>query len=107
MIFWDILNSFGRLLLTCVSVVLITKYRHMTIAVERVGLAMAGSGSFLTVGIIWERNGSPFEGWSITLLTYGMVLFLSGAAYRKWRHDRANAEMAAMAGRWKEDRSRG
>lgn len=93
---WDILNSIGRFALTAIAVILVTKLRDLLNTAERAGLGAMGGGSFLTIGVIWEHQQSPFDGWSVTLLTYGAVVFLSGFAFRKLRHERRNA--AAIRG---------
>ncbi len=79
-----------RLVLTGIVIVKITRFRDTMNAMERIGLGLMGSGSFLTVGVIWERSGSPFEGWAATLLTLGAVLFLIGRTRRDWIHSQAN-----------------
>lgn len=103
---WDILNTFGRLILTAVAFLLITQLRHMLNLAERTGLGMMSSGSFLTIGVIWEGVRSPFDGWSVTLLTYGSILFLSGFAYRKLRHDTANRIQRRAAARHLQSRGK-
>lgn len=101
---WDILNSIGRALLTILAVYKLAQFREMMIPMERLGLGMMGGGSFLTIAVIWERQRSPFDGWSVTVLTAGAVLFLAGRTWRDRKHQRANDAMAAMRGRWKEQR---
>lgn len=88
---WDILNSLGRLIVTIVATVIVTVLRDELNESERVGLGLMGSGSFLTIGIIWEGHDSPFDGWAVTIMTYGMVLFLLGYGHRRVRHWRRNA----------------
>jgi hypothetical protein len=101
----DILNTLGRLLLTLIVVVKITRFRDTMNAVERVSLGVMGSGSFLTIAVIWERTGSPFEGWATTLLTFGAFGFLIGRTLRDWKHDDTNrAGIAAAAAHFRERR---
>jgi len=87
---WDIVNSFGRLLVTAIASIIVTALREELNECERAGLGLMGAGSFLTIGVIWEQRQSPFDGWAVTLLTYGVVLFLGGYGWRKLRHHRAN-----------------
>lgn len=89
---WDILNSFGRLIVTILTTIIVTVLREELNDSERIGLGLMGSGSFLTIGIIWEGHNSPFDGWAVTIMTYGAVLFLLGYGYRRLRHWRRNAE---------------
>lgn len=98
---WDALNIAGRLLLTGIVVYKLARFREMMIPVERVGLGMMGGGSFLTVPVIVERQASPFDGWAITLLTVGAVVFLIGRTWRDRRHQKANEAMVNMARGWK------
>lgn len=102
----EIANSVGRLALTCSSIFLVTHLRHMLNFAERLGLGMVGAGSFLTIAVIWERQNSPFDGWAVTLLTYGALLFFCGFGWRKVRHDRANHDAARMARRYLEARGK-
>ncbi len=98
---WDILNTLGRLALTVIVIYKLTQFRSMMIMLERVGLGIMGAGSFLTVAVIWEREQSPFDGWAVTLLTFGAVAFLAGRTWRDRRHQKANEAMARMAGQWR------
>lgn len=94
---WDMVNSIGRLLLTVVVIILITRLRHLLNTLERVGLGFAGAGSFLTIPVIWQIQGSPFEGWATTLLTYGALMAWVGFGWRKLRHGQRNAQAIADA----------
>jgi len=102
----EIANSVGRLALTCSSIFLVTHLRHMLNFAERFGLGMVGGGSFLTIAVIWERQQSPFDGWAVTILTYGALIFFCGFGWRKLRHDRANQQAVATARRYLEARGR-
>lgn len=93
----DILNTLGRLLLTLIVVVKVTRFRDTMNMIERVSAGVMGSGSFLTIAVIWERTGSPFEGWSTTLLTYGAVGFMFGRTIRDWKHDHRNQSTISQA----------
>lgn len=93
----EIANSVGRLALTCSSVFLVTHLRHMLNFAERFGLGLVGGGSFLTIAVIWERQQSPFDGWAVTILTYGALIFFCGFGYRKLRHDRNNVRSVAAS----------
>lgn len=103
---WDITNSILRLILMGLAVVAITKYRHMFLRDERVGLGIMGGCAFLTIGVIWERQNSPFDGWATSLFTFGAVLFLNGLLRRKSRHDRANEAQLKVAEAWMKGRGR-
>lgn len=96
---FDILNSLGRVILTGLVVYKLTQYRDMANMVERIGLGLMGGCSFLTVGVIWERDG-PFEGWASTVMTVGVVLYIGGRTYRDRKHDIANHLASAEALRY-------
>lgn len=102
---WDIINTIGRLLLTFIVVYKLTQFRELMISMERLGLGMMGGGSFLTVAVIWERERSPFDGWAVSILTIGAVVFLAGRTWRDRRHQRAND--AQVMGMRAELRARG
>ena len=90
---WEVVNSFERVAVLALTCVAVTKYRHMFLRVERIGLGLMGGCGFLTIGVIWESQDSPFDGWASSFFTFGAVLFLSGMLLRKGRHDRANQIM--------------
>lgn len=98
---FDYFNVVGRLALTAMVVVKLGMFREMANVIERMGLGAVGAGSFLTVPVILYRNENPFEGWSVTLLTYGVVLFLAGRTWRDSKHARANAIMVEQGRAWK------
>lgn len=97
---WDILNSLGRLMLTLIVIYKLSQFREMMIPIERLGLGMMGAGSLLTISIIWERTRSPFDGWAVTVMTVGAVLFVAGRTWRDRRHQRANDALVRQAEHW-------
>lgn len=103
---WLIGNSLFRFVVLVLAVIAITKYRHMFLRVERIGLGLMGGCGFLTIGIIWEGKESPFDGWASSFFTFGAVLFLSGMLWRKGRHDRANEAQLKVAQSWMKGRGR-
>ena len=87
---WDVCNSLGRFMVTVLATIIVTALREELNEAERIGLGLMGSGSFLTIGIIWEGHDSPFDGWATSILTYGIALFLTGYGHRRFRHWRRN-----------------
>jgi len=98
------INAVGRVLLTCIVVYKVTQFRDMANAMERLGLGMMGSGSFLTVPVILYKNQNPFEGWAVTILTVGAILLLIGRTYRDHKHWAANKRMLQAAERYMKSR---
>jgi len=97
---WDLLNSCGRLGLTVVMVWVVTRFRDSLNAFQRLGLGFAAGGSLLTINVIWERTHSPYDGWSVTLLTYGVLSFMLGTAFRYWQHQHRNDEQGRYYMDW-------
>ena len=97
---FDYLNVAGRIILTIGVVVKLGMFREMANPAERYGLGMMGAGSFLTIPIIIMKNGNPFEGWAVSLLTYGAILFIAGRTWRDSKHSRANAAMVRQGREW-------
>jgi hypothetical protein len=87
---WEIINSIGRVLLTVVVVVKVTRFGETLNKVERAGLGFMGGGSLLTVPVIWDMQHSPFLDWSTTLITYGALMFIAGRTWRDWGHEWRN-----------------
>lgn len=98
---WDVVNSVVRLMLTAIVIYKLTQFERMMIPLERIGLGMMGGGSFLTLSVIWEGQASPFDGWAVSILNVGAMLFLGGRTWRDRRHQKANDAMAQMAGKWR------
>jgi len=100
------INAVCRVILTCLVVYKITQFRDMANAMERFGLGMMGSGSFLTVPVILYKNQNPFEGWAVTILTVGAILLLIGRTYRDHKHWRANRRQQRLAAQYLEARQK-
>lgn len=94
---WDIINSFGRLVVTVLATCIVMYVPEELNRRERAGLALTGSGSILTIGIIWEGRDSPFDGWATSIMTYGILLFLWGYGSRKIEHWRRNYQAKRAA----------
>jgi hypothetical protein len=95
--FWDTLNVLGRFVLAVFVVIKVTRFSETLNVSERIGLGFMGGGSLLTVLVIMEPRGSPFEGWATTLITWGAVIFICGRTYRDWKHERRNQRQIAAA----------
>lgn len=91
---WDILNSLLRVTVTLIVVYKLTQFTGQMIKAERIGLGFMASGSLMTVPIIWYGQRAPFDGWAVTVMTGGAVLFLIGRTWRDYRHQRANDRQA-------------
>lgn len=94
---FDIANVIGRLMLTALVVYKLSLFRDNMIMPERAGLGMMGAGSFLTVPIIIDRADNPFNGWAISILTFGAVIFIAGRTWRDYRHAHSNHEQKVAA----------
>ncbi|WP_398457441.1 hypothetical protein [Sphingomonas albertensis] len=92
---FDIINSIARALLTVLIVYKLIRFHDMMIAPERMGLGLMASGSMMTVPIIWEGTRSPFDGWAVSVMTIGAVVFLAGRTWRDRKHQRANDRQVA------------
>lgn len=98
--------TLGRLLVTIVVVVKITRFRETMNGLERTGLGFVGGTSFLTIPVIWQREGSPFDLWAATILTFGVLMFLIGRTIRDRKHANANRAAANEARGYLESRGR-
>lgn len=101
---WDYINIAGRLVLTGIAVYKLTHFRELMIVWERFGLAMMGGGSFVTIPVLIEKRESPMDGWAVTVLTIGAVIFLAGRTWRDRRHQRANDIQAKWGEQWRRER---
>jgi hypothetical protein len=92
---WDILNSIARALVTAACVYKLYRFHSMMIPVERGGLGFMASGSLMTVPIIWQGRHSPFDGWAVSVMTFGLAAFILGRTWRDRRHQKANDRQVA------------
>lgn len=92
MIAFTIINACGRLMLTVIVVLILSMFRERLNIAQRLGLGLAGGGSFLTAPVILQPYQTPFEGWAVGLLTWGMVIFLSASGMRYRKHSVLNDE---------------
>lgn len=98
--FFDSINVVGRIVLTVIVIYKLAQFREMANISERYGLGMMGAGSFLTVPIIVLKDANPFEGWAVSLLTIGAIMFLAGRTWRDRKHALANAEQVRRGHEW-------
>lgn len=98
---FDAINAFGRVLLTIIIVYKVTQFREQANWIERTGLGLMGAGSFLTVPVILYKNENPFEGWAVTLMTYGAIMWTSGRTLRDRRHKKRNDMQVRWHEEWK------
>jgi len=102
---FGILNAVLSFLLTLIVVYKVTMFRSQANGMERLGLGLMGSGFFLTIPVSLFRNENPFEGWAVTLLRIGVIVFLAGRTLRDYRHKKRNDMQVRWHEEWK--RSRG
>lgn len=104
--FFDTINVVGRIVLTVIVIYKLAQFREMANISERYGLGMMGAGSFLTVPIILLKDENPYEGWAVTLLTVGAVMFLAGRTWRDRKHAQANEAMIRQGMEWRAQRGK-
>lgn len=101
---FNVINASLSLFVTLVVVYKITNFRDQANSLERFGLGLMGSGSFLTVPVSLFKNDNPFEGWAVTLLRIGVIVFLVGRTLRDRRHKRNNDIQARWGEEWRQGR---
>lgn len=95
---FDLLNTCLRVAVTLIVTYKLIEFYDEYKPTERVGLALMGSGSFLTVPPIWayQPGEGVFDGWSVTVMTAGIILLLFGRMTRHIRHRANNARHAIL-----------
>lgn len=95
---FDLLNTCLRVAVTIIVAYKLIEFYEEYKGAERLGLGMLGSGSFLTVPPIWayRLDERVFDGWSVSVMTAGILLMLFGRMNRHIRHRAANAAHAAQ-----------
>lgn len=96
---WPILHIIANVSMVIIAVFMLSRWRDVYNASERVGLGLIGGCGLMRVNVIWEVGRSPFYQWAPTLMTVGFALLLAGRAWRdwghEWRNDRANRQAGA------------
>lgn len=58
---------------------------------QRIGLALAASGSLMMVPILYMGRGqTPFDGWASLMETVGLCIYLWGTSHRLYKHHWGN-----------------
>lgn len=97
MICWQIATSIMRLLIMLILAYKLVQYRELFNRIERWGMGFAGGSAFLTIPSVWDLPGNPFDKWSGTVFSAGVLLYFWGRMTRHFRHAQQNAEAAAAA----------
>lgn len=101
---WDILNATLRLVVTVIVIYKLAQFRETANLCERIGMGLAGGGSFMTIPIIMEGTNSPFDGWAVTVMSLGFVLWMGGRTWRDMKHHRNNRRQLEFAKEWEKGR---
>ena len=89
---FDMLNSALRLLVTALLAYKLYRFYDNFKPIERIGIALIASGSFLTIPPLLplRPNVPVFDGWAVSVMTFGILLHFVGRIMRHIRHNRAN-----------------
>ena len=82
----------SRMLVAVAMTVGLHCFRSSLNAYERLGMGMMGGGALMTVPIIADLNGTgtPFDIWSPSIMSVGILVFFGARCVRIIRHARAN-----------------
>ena len=94
-----IANIVFRAALTALMAYILIAFGHSLTRMERFGMGITGGSSFLTIALIADvrKIGTPFDGWSPSLLTLGVIVFVTGRLLRFRKHQRNNAAAVEAA----------
>ncbi len=100
------LHIAGRFVLTCLMTFGLVYFADVLSKGERLGMGMIGGSSFLTIAIIADTRkiGTPFDVWSPSILTYGVIVFCASRIWRFHKHRRANERMKEASARYYEEK---
>jgi hypothetical protein len=94
MTIWAVLNVVASLIVAVIVAFKLCRWPDKFTPMERVGMALVGAGSLMTVGPIISFAPTPFEDWSATLLRGGCAIYFIG---RMLRHRHLNAAAVRQA----------
>jgi hypothetical protein len=109
LLFFAIANTIARLFLTAFITVVINVYADDLSKTERMGLALLGGSSFMTIGPVWgsyQRVQTPYDQWSGFFMTVGCLVFAGGRMWRLHRHRLRNRQQRDASRRYLEARGK-
>lgn len=97
--FWVVFNSALGIIAAAFITFKLSRYGAMLNLPERIGMAMMGGASILTLAVRWDihNEGTPYTGWSTSWWLIGLIIYLGGRMSRHMRHERRNAEANEQA----------
>lgn len=94
-LFTFMLSVAARSVLTVMTLPLLILFGEHFKPSQRIGLALAASGSMMMVPIYFMgANRTPFDGWASLMETIGVIMFLWSTTLRHFRHHWQNVQQA-------------
>lgn len=104
------IHVLGRLAVAALMTFKVVYFRNALNPGERLGMGLMGGCSLMTIPVILDtagrHQGTPFDVWSPTGVTYGIVIFFAARMRRIIKHARANDLARSDAARWLADRGK-
>lgn len=95
LVFFAMVNCAIRAVLTFIIIPMLVLFPEEFKPSQRLGLSLIASGSLLTVPTLYMGRGeTPFDGWAVTILTAGVVMFMWSSTLRLFRHHWNNVQQA-------------
>lgn len=93
--FFDLVNSLLRAAVTVLLVCKLVNFYDLFKVSERLGMGLIAGSSLMTIPTIWADTPGygAFDGWSTTIMTFGVLLYFAGRMMRHLDHKRRNDQM--------------
>ncbi len=103
-----VLNMLLRAVLTLCTIYCIIRFGTRMNFPERMGAGVVGGASIMTIPMIYDiyKQGTPFDGWATSLITFGCISIFVGLMQRARAHERRNEEAVEQARKHLEGRGK-
>lgn len=105
-----VVHVLGRLAVAGLMTFKVMYFRSALNFWERLGMGLMAGCSVMTIPVILDtagkHQGTPFDVWSPTGVTWGIVIFFTARMRRIMKHAHANDLAKSEAARWLADRGK-
>lgn len=97
-LFFHMITSAIRAITLFVLLNMVIKFRVRYNLLQRLGLSFTASGALMTIAVLyfWPEP-TPFDAWSTTVMSIGMLMFMWGSSLRDFRHSFGNEEQSRIS----------
>ncbi len=104
-LFFHMITSAIRAITLFVLLNMVVKFRVRYNLLQRLGLSFTASGALMTIPVLYFwPDVTPFDAWSTTVMSVGMLMFMWGSALRDYKHSFGNEEQVNVSKEYLKER---